>query len=164
MGTEDALINRVAEHGFVPLDGELIGPSPEEVMVAICRKLADPVDEHVQRIYDAWQSSVGGRRRMTDARRKLIETRLKEGYTEQDLTDAVRGWQFSAWHRGDDPRTGGKKYNSLELLLRDADKVERFRDLYREHRFVEKGTGCPLCFAPNPKPSCRQADCPFKEN
>lgn len=37
---------------------------------------------------------------------------------------AILGCSLSNWHMGQNP--GGKKYNSLELIFRNADNVERF--------------------------------------
>src|SRR5262249_35029924 len=66
-----------------------------------------------------------GRYVLTPARRRLIEKRLAE-YDVADLTAACRGWQHIAHNRGEN--AAGRTYNELELLLRDAAHVERFRD------------------------------------
>ena len=42
---------------------------------------------------------------------------------------AVDGCHASAWHMGDNDR--GRPYNSLELILRDASKVQFFSELAR---------------------------------
>ncbi len=42
---------------------------------------------------------------------------------------AVQGWENSPYHRGENEHR--RKYNDLGLLLRDADHIERFRDLAR---------------------------------
>ena len=48
------------------------------------------------------------------------------------LLDAVRGWERSPWHAGqNEQRT---VYNNIELLLRDSENIEKFRD-------AERGTG-----------------------
>ena len=59
-------------------------------------------------------------------RRKLIREWLKV-YPVEDLTAAVKGWRHSPHHRGENDQR--KKYNSLKLCLRDADRIEEFRDL-----------------------------------
>lgn len=89
-------------------------------------------DEH--RVFDAWVASTGKQAVFTDERRDVIRARLRETYSVEDLVDAVRGWKKSPFHRGENDR--GMIYNDIELLLRDAARVERFRDL---ERGVESG-------------------------
>ena len=73
--------------------------------------------------------STGRTRSVLDPKRvKLIEARLHD-FPEADLIDAVQGWDKSPHHRGDNDRH--TIYNDLALLLRDAAKVELFRDLQR---------------------------------
>lgn len=66
--------------------------------------------------------------KLTGARRDLILRRARE-YPVADLIDAVQGWQHSPHNRGDNDRD--QPYCDLELLLRDAAHIERFRDLQR---------------------------------
>lgn len=58
--------------------------------------------------------------RMTDKRAGKIRARLKEGYTVEQLKQAVDGLLGSAWHvqRG---------FNDLEMACRDQEHVDRFR-------------------------------------
>src|SRR4029077_12777750 len=51
------------------------------------------------------------------------------GYPIDELLDAVRGWKNSPHHRGENQ--AGTTYHDLELLLRDAEQLERFRDFAR---------------------------------
>lgn len=84
----------------------------------------------VRQVFDAWRESTGHPGAKLDGNRKrLIEQRLKD-YPVEDLVDAVRGWQHSPHHRGDNDRH--RTYNDLGLLLRNAEKVEFFRDLERD--------------------------------
>jgi hypothetical protein len=83
----------------------------------------------VEQVFHAWQEATGSKRAVLDTnRRRLIAKQLK-AYPVEDLVDAVRGWRRSPHHRGEN-RTH-TIYNRLELLLRDADHVEQFRDLER---------------------------------
>jgi hypothetical protein len=58
---------------------------------------------------------------------RQIVARLQEGYLADDLCQAIDGMHRSPWHLGENP--GGKKYLSLELCLRTASQVEKFREL-----------------------------------
>lgn len=88
-------------------------------------------DAAVRSVFDAWVQSTGGTSRtlLTPERERLIKARLAEGYSVDDLIDAVRGWTFSPHHRGENDR--GTVYNDLKLLLRDGSNVERFRAMTR---------------------------------
>lgn len=61
--------------------------------------------------------------RLTRERRSLIGRWLGE-YDVVTLVDAIDGNHQSPYHCGDNP--DGKKYHDLGLILRSADKVERF--------------------------------------
>lgn len=83
-----------------------------------------------QQVFDAWVKSTGktGATVLTDKRRRVIRAALKL-YSLADVLDAVQGWEKSPHHRGENDRH--TIYNDLELLLRDAEHIERFRDLNR---------------------------------
>jgi hypothetical protein len=83
-----------------------------------------------QRVFDAWIEATGktGATVFSDKRRRVIRNALRD-YPVEDLLDAVCGWRNSSHHRGEN--TTGTVYNDLELLLRDAAHIERFRDLNR---------------------------------
>ena len=71
---------------------------------------------------------------MFDAKRQRIIRRALKTHPVADLLDAVQGWQHSPHHRGEND--SGTVYNDLGLLLRDAEHIEKFRDL-------ERGIGRP---------------------
>lgn len=84
----------------------------------------------VGQVFDAWVTSCGhtGRTRL-DAKRRGLILKALAGYPLEDVLDAVRGWQHSAFHRGENDAS--KVYNDLGLLLRDASHIEEFRDRWR---------------------------------
>jgi hypothetical protein len=89
----------------------------------------------VQAVFDAWVDATGrSQTKLTGQRRQLIQRRLAD-YGVDDLIDAVRGIGASAFHRGDNDR--GKRYNDIELALRDAAHIERFRDEFRGQAVVK---------------------------
>jgi hypothetical protein len=81
-------------------------------------------------VFEAWITSTGktGRTRLDNKRRRLI-TQALESYPLEDVLDAVDGWKNVAHNRGENDRH--RKFNSLELLLRDAEHIETFRDAKR---------------------------------
>lgn len=82
----------------------------------------ESVFQHWQIIHDY------KRARLDDKRRKLINDRLKDGYSLQDLSDAISGCFLSAFHMGDNPNA--KRYNDLNLIIRDASHIDQFISLY----------------------------------
>lgn len=84
----------------------------------------------VGEVFKAWQESTGKTRTVLDTkRRRRIATALKT-HPLEDLVDAVKGWRHSPHHRGENPTA--TIYNDLDLLLRDAAHIEKFRDLERQ--------------------------------
>jgi hypothetical protein len=63
-----------------------------------------------------------------DAKRiGLIRNALKLGYTPRQLCEAIKGCASSPFHMGQNDRK--TKYNSLKLILRDADNIDKFIEL-----------------------------------
>lgn len=86
----------------------------------------------IKRIFDTWLESTAKdpRRTKLDSQRLTRIRWALANYPEQDVLDAVRGWEHSPFHAGKNDQR--KTYNDLTLLLRNAEKVEYFRDLYRQ--------------------------------
>jgi hypothetical protein len=83
--------------------------------------VADPVIE----VFGHWQTVMASpRSQLDDKRRKAIKRALKDGYTPAQLRTAVDGCAASAWHMGQNDRR--TKYNGIELILRDAEHIDRF--------------------------------------
>lgn len=65
---------------------------------------------------------------LSDKRRRKIEMALTN-YSIQDCKDAILGCAASDFHMG---RNGsGRKYDDIELILRDPEHIERFITEYR---------------------------------
>ena len=81
-------------------------------------------------VFDAWRLSTGknGRTVLNAKRLRLIRSALKD-YPLEDVLDAVRGWSKSPFHCGQNEAR--KVWNDIELLLRDGQHIEAFRDLER---------------------------------
>jgi hypothetical protein len=82
-------------------------------------------------------ASRGRKPELTESRIKLIERSIKR-YGADDVKAAITGCANSEWHMGGNPQ--GKKYNSIELILRNAEKIEFFL----QHSVVEEPGGDPF--------------------
>ena len=94
-------------------------------------QIEEVVDE-VRVVFDAWVEATGKhptRTRLDDKRRRTIKKAL-DGHPVDDVLDAVVGWQHEPFYCGENDR--GRPFNDLGMLLRDAEHVERFRDLARD--------------------------------
>lgn len=99
-----------------------------------------PPADPVRLVFDAWLSSAAkSGRTLLDAKRRATIERALRDYGLEDVLDAVRGWEHSPWHRGENPES--RKYNDLALLLRDGQKIEMFRDLWRNPPPVTRRRG-----------------------
>lgn len=91
------------------------------------------VTEKSEQVAEVWKTYCDGAERnkgyvLDEKRRKKIEKALAM-YPLQDVLDAVVGWKYSSFHRGQNDRH--RKYNDIELILRDARHIEEMRDYYR---------------------------------
>lgn len=105
-----------------------------------------------EQVFDSWKRATGrtGRTEFTAARRKRVEWALKT-YGLIEALAAVAGLARSDWHMGRDPRSGGAKFDDLELVFRDAAHFEKFRDLASAPVVV---VGGPM--APSPASAFRE--------
>ena len=62
--------------------------------------------------------------KLTKERKKKILDRLNENYTVEEIKHAITGCTQSAYHMG--KNENGKIYDSLELILRSGENLEKF--------------------------------------
>lgn len=98
--------------------------------------VAPPVtpSDDIQMVFDSWASTFrsetkGPKPVLSDKRRSKISRALND-YGLQTCLDAISGCAMSDWHMGDNPR--GKRYDDLELILRDSEHIERFATICAE--------------------------------
>ena len=87
-------------------------------------------DDSVLQVFDHWKSSLGHDRAKLDQKRnEQIKSALALGYSVEDLCNAITGCSKSPFHMGDN--ANGQRYDSLALILRDAEKIDQFLGFYR---------------------------------
>lgn len=119
---------------IAPFNVETLQPTTETLQPSAGHPLTNTKEHnHVELVFDAWTESTGktGRTRLDDKRRKLIIKAINS-YPVEEVLAAIRGWKNSPYHRGENDAK--KVYNDLGLLLRDAEHIERFRDLGQDQR------------------------------
>jgi len=87
-------------------------------------------DVAVSKVWDHYVATFWSGRgvspKLSEQRRKLIAAVVAE-YDVDVVLKAIEGCSLSEWHMGGNP--SGKRYVSIELILRDPEHVERFSDL-----------------------------------
>lgn len=82
----------------------------------------------VEMVFGYWRRATGHRRaRLDEKRRKTIARALAVGYSVEDLCLAVDGCMASPFHRGHNDRN--TVYDSIGLIFRDADHIDKFMRL-----------------------------------
>ena len=79
----------------------------------------------IKEIFEFWKTTLNHpRSNLDDKRKSLIKRHLKSGYTVDDLKHAITGCSQTPHNMGDNDR--GQVYDSLELILRTSDHIDRF--------------------------------------
>jgi hypothetical protein len=104
-----------------------------EVVVPKTTTSAVPISE-VQEVFDHWVATFRASGRgpvpvLSDKRKSKIAKAIKD-YGTKTCLEAISGCALSDWHMGENPR--GKKYDDIELILRDSAHIERFATIYAE--------------------------------
>ncbi len=110
--------------GIAGREGKGIGREEEGKGTDICRAATVRFPQ-VDEIFDFWRTTLGHERSLLDSkRRKLIESRLKDGYSESDLKAAIVGCSLSPFHMGQNEN--GRRYDGIDLIFRDGAKLDQF--------------------------------------
>jgi len=90
-------------------------------------------------LFEFWSTKLGKRSpKLSDKRKRKVRDRLREGFTADEIRAAIVGLTLSDHHMG---RNGSpRKYDDLELICRDPEHLEGFRDLYLE-KYAKGKTG-----------------------
>ena len=99
-------------------------------------KASSVPEEHILQVFDYWKIVMNKSRRavLSDERRILIGAAIHD-YGLESALEAIRGCSMSSFHMGGNKQR--KRYDSLELIFRNAEKVEGFLQIADENPFVE---------------------------
>lgn len=104
--------------------------STEKVKVLLKTSKPPPVQSSnavsdVELVFSHWQAVMNHSHAKLDKKRKrVINEALKMGYDAVQLCDAISGCAKTPFNMGENER--GQRYDSLQLILRDADHIDRF--------------------------------------
>lgn len=84
----------------------------------------------IQQVFENWKTVMGYLEAHLDPKRqKLIGNALRWGYSVEALCEAIQGCALTPHNQGHNDR--GERYDSLKIILRSADQIDRFRRNYR---------------------------------
>jgi hypothetical protein len=91
----------------------------------------DPTPEEIFEVFSEWvsvcrSSALGRKPVLGDKRRRKIKQAIGL-YGLESCKTAIRGITCSPWHMGHNPQ--GKRYDDIELILRDERHIEMFLDM-----------------------------------
>ena len=78
------------------------------------------------KIFDFYESVMGTVIKKTSARKNKIKLRLKT-FTESEIIQAIENVSKSPFHMGENDR--GVKYNSIDLIVRSDEQVEKYLNM-----------------------------------
>jgi len=82
-------------------------------------------DNNVKFVFDHWRLTMDHQQaKLDDKRTRIIRKALLAGYDTGQLVVAIDGCKQTPWNMGDNP--GGTVYDSIDLILRDAEHIDRF--------------------------------------
>lgn len=91
----------------------------------------ESLSSSVFEVFDYWAAVMKkdrSRIKLNDKRKRLIQSRLKEGWTIEDLKRAIDGCKASDFHQGREPGNP-QIHDSIDLITRDGSHVEQFMEL-----------------------------------
>lgn len=121
------------DSGPTPEDSREGPPKLSEVKVSSSEAKVSQVKANVRRVFEAWKLDTGHERsQLDDKRGRRIKDRLSDGFTPDDLIEAITGRHNDPWLMGTDPKSSGKVFDGISTLFRDREKVEELQRLARD--------------------------------
>lgn len=77
-------------------------------------------------LFEYWLAKTGRSHqqyRLTKSRRAKVNGRLSDGYTIEQLKQAIDGIAQSSWHSGDNPNS--KRYDTFDFIFRSGENIEK---------------------------------------
>jgi len=89
-----------------------------------------PATRQAEGVFDHWKlimNSPGSK--FDDKRKKVVKARLKDGYSVNDLKEAIEGMKNCPHNMGQNEQ--GVVYNRIGIVCKDGESVDRFREMYK---------------------------------
>lgn len=90
----------------------------------------DVPDATVVEVFEVWREVHSKSRAVLSPERRRAICKAIASHGRATTLDAIHGCSLSDWHMGRNP--SGKRYNDINLILRNAEKIEGFAELFGE--------------------------------
>lgn len=120
-------------------------PAPRTVKEPSVEPSKESNSEFVVEIFDHWRLKMSKPRAKLDDKRKTLIAKALKIYSADDLKMAIDGCAGSPWHMGQNDRK--TKYNDIELILRDAGKIDGFIEKAERPPVAPKQSGMTKDFS-----------------
>lgn len=107
-------------------------PALEADPVPAFKNWKDVPKSLVEEVFQVWQEVHSKKRAVLSPERLRAISKAIVEFGRETVLDAIHGASLSPWHMGKNPT--GKKYNDICLILRNAEKIEGFAELWVEKR------------------------------
>ena len=91
-----------------------------------------PVSQDVADVFTYWQTKLSHPKAKLDNKRKRKIANALKLYSMNDLKTAIDGCAANPWNMGGNPT--GVRYDSVELIFRDAEHIEKFMGMVETTR------------------------------
>lgn len=105
---------------------------PVEAHVESYKTWKDVPRPVVEEIFEVWQQVHSKKRAVLSQERLRAISKAVVDFGRETVLHAIHGASLSSWHMGKNP--SGKKYNDISLILRNAEKVEGFAEVWVERQ------------------------------
>ena len=127
LNPEDSTSDRAESPILIPeslsLNPDSLNHKPETL-----KTKSSELNDSINKIFDYWKVTMNKNNsaKLTSARMTKIKARLNDGYTVDQIKEAISGCARSEFHMG--KNDNGKKYNDIELICRDGKNIEQFSE------------------------------------
>jgi len=129
------LLTEEEEKNFIPVVNSLVSAvcSVRATSSGVTVVVTDGQrDGEIKEVFGYWLAKTdrSAKHKLTNGRRARIRARLKEGYSVEQLKQAIDGVLRSRWHMGHNPNR--TRYDRISTVFRDGGQVEHFAGLVAE--------------------------------
>lgn len=125
--TQSRLVAEAPAGGWsvLPIEVEKVKKKP------VAPQMTQSRAELVKMVFDHYVKVMDKPRARLDDKRKICIHRALQNYSARELCEAISGYTHSPFHMGDNDRR--RRYDDIELLLRDAKRIEEGLELYHRN-------------------------------
>lgn len=126
-------LKALSDAGFIDIDSSMLATCEQSAMLETEAQVPTEAESETKKdmstftleIFEFWKTTMSHpRSKLDDKRKRLIKAALKTGYSANDCKQAILGCSYTPWNMGINP--DGQKFDSLELILRNAEKIDWF--------------------------------------